>query len=143
GLAEMRQKGVEAARGAVVIMCDDDCLPRPGWLKSFAKRFEETPTLGLLGGKIINVGFDAKVEKGIGRFGRNGQILLGVPPTEANYFGGANLAIRKSAVLPWGGFDPFLISGYEEGDLASSLRALGHQIGYEPAAVVEHHNVSA
>src|ERR1043165_147675 len=132
GLGEMRQRGLEESRGQFVVMCDDDCLPQPGWLDHFVRRFEENPAVALIGGKIINLGFDGKVEKGIGRFGRNGQIILGVPPADASYFGCANLAVRKSALLPWGGFDPFLISGYEEGDLASSLLALGHRVSYEP-----------
>ena len=142
GLAEMRQRGVELARGEFVIMCDDDCLPRPGWLEKFVDRFRQERSLALLGGRIINIGFEG-TEKGIGRFGRNGQIILGAPPEQASYFGCANLALRRSALLPWGGFDPFLISGYEEGDLASSLLALGYQLSYAPEAAVEHHNVSA
>jgi GT2 family glycosyltransferase len=143
GLAAMRQKGLEQARGEFVIMCDDDCVPQPGWLAGLVGRFGENPGLALLGGRIVNIGFPGNVEKGLGRFGRNGQIILGVPPEEASYFGGANLGLRRRAALVAGGFDPFLVSGYEEGDLATALLEHGYQVGYEPRATVEHHNVAA
>ena len=125
-------------------MCDDDCLPQPGWLEDFLRCFRADGSLALVGGKIVNVGFEgASVAKGIGGFGRNGQIVLNVPVEQAGYFGCANLGLRRDQALQAGGFDPFLVCGYEEGDLAQSLQRLGYRIAYAPGAMVEHHNVSA
>jgi len=143
GLGEMRQRGLEAAHGEFVVMCDDDCLPRAGWLENFLLRFRAEDTLALIGGKIVNVGFEGiSMAKGIGGFGRNGRIVSNVPVEQASYFGCANLALRRNAALE-AGFDSFLVCGYEEGDMAQALKKLGYRVAYGPDAGVDHHNVSA
>jgi GT2 family glycosyltransferase/acetyltransferase-like isoleucine patch superfamily enzyme len=143
GLGEMRQRGLEASRGEFVVMYDDDCLPQSGWLEKFLDRFRADDTLALIGGRIINVGFKGiSMAKGSGGFGRNGQIISNVPIDHADYFGCANLALRRSAALQVG-FDSFLVCGYEEGDIGQGLQKLGYRIGYGPDAAVDHHNVSA
>lgn len=140
GISGARQRGVEAARGEIVAMCDDDCVPRPDWLEAYVERFLAEDELGLLGGHVNNIGFPgARQFKGRTKLGRNGELRFVVDPVEADYFGNLNMAVRVEALRSFGGYDPFFKAGREEIDLAQSVRRAGYRVAYEPRAVVEHY----
>ncbi|HEX6202961.1 MAG TPA: glycosyltransferase family 2 protein [Thermoanaerobaculia bacterium] len=141
GISRTRQIGVEAARGEIVAMCDDDCVPEPDWLRRMIDRFAGDERLALVGGRVINVGFPGRRQfKGTSRLvGPNGLMEFVEDPADAEFFGNLNLALRRRAVEEVGGYDPFLKAGREELDLAATLRRSGWRTGYEPAAVVTHH----
>lgn len=139
GFACSRQHGVDAARGEIIAMCDDDCVPRQDWLKQLVQRLCSDESIGLVGGLVVNVGFpEGKRFKGRGKIGRNGVITFVEDPQEADYFGSANMAFKRSAFEAVGGYDPFFRGGFEEADLALNMRRHGFRVEYEPSAVVEH-----
>jgi GT2 family glycosyltransferase len=140
GIGRCRQAGVDAARGEIVAMCDDDCRPKPSWLRIHAERLCADPGLGLLGGHVVNVGFpEAQRFKGRSQTGGpNGVLVFSSDPDEAEFFGNANVAYRREAIEVVGGYDPFFHAGAEI-DLALSFRRAGYRVAYEPRAVVEHH----
>lgn len=141
GISRTRQIGVEEARAEVVAMCDDDCVPEPDWLTYMLERFTGNEELALVGGRVINVGFPGRRQfKGTTRpAGPNGIMEFVEEPADAEYFGNLNMALRRSAVMEVGGYDPFLKAGREELDLAASLRQAGYSTAYEGAAVVTHY----
>lgn len=141
GISRSRQIGIEVARGDIVAMCDDDCVPEPDWLARLDQRLDRERDLGLVGGKVVNVGFPGRRRfKGTSRLvGPNGILSFVEDAADAEYFGNLNLAVRKEAVKTVGGYDPFLKAGREEIDLAASLRRRGYRTGFEPSAVVTHH----
>lgn len=142
GIAECRQRGVDLARGSVVAMCDDDCVPAEDWLEELVRFFEANPDVALIGGLVNNIGFEGRSRfKGKGRIGPSGQVLFVENPDEAEYFGSANTAFRKDALAAVGGYDPFFASGYEEIDVCYRLRARGYRIAYLPTAKVDHIHV--
>lgn len=142
GIAECRQRGVELAQGSIVAMCDDDCVPVDDWLEQMMRFFEAHPDVALTGGLVNNVGFKGKARlKGKGRIGLNGKVDFVERFEEAEYFGSANTAFRKSAFAAVGGYDPFFVSGYEEIDLCYRLRERGFRIAHVPAAKVDHIHV--
>jgi len=135
-----RQLGVEAARGEIIAMCDDDCVPDRAWLRCLISRLESERDIGLVGGRIVNVGFpQAARYKGRGRIGPNGRLIFVADARQADYFGAANQAFKRVAFEAVGGYDPFFRCGYEEPDLILRLKKAGFQVAYEPNAVVEHH----
>lgn len=140
GIAGSRRRAFDAARGEIVAMCDDDCVPAPNWLQPFARRFREEPELALLGGRVLNIGFPGRQQyKGQTRLEKNGVLSFAETLEETDFFGNLNLAVRAEPVRAVGGYDPFLKAGLEEIDLAVSLLRAGYRIDAEPAAVVEHH----
>lgn len=141
GISRTRQIGIEEARGEIVAMCDDDCVPQRDWLTRLIGRFAVDPDLALVGGQVVNVGFPGLRQfKGTSRLvGPNGIMEFVEDPADAEFFGNLNLAVRRRAVEQVGGYDPFLKAGREELDLAASLRRRGYRTAYEPAAVVTHH----
>jgi len=143
-ISACRQRGVEAARGDVIAMCDDDCVPNAMWLRNLVRCLCSDRNIALVGGRIVNVGFPERARnKGLGRIGRNGQISFVSDPQSADYFGAANQAFRKPIFQAVGGYDPFFRSGYEEVDLMLRLRRAGFQALYEQRAVVEHYFTGA
>lgn len=141
GFSGSRQRAVDMARGEIIAWCDDDCVPEPDWLKAFAERFAADEKLALLGGRVINIDFPKTLEfKGRSVMGENGVLRFVEHPAEAEFFGNLNMAMRASAVEQVGGYDPFFVGGFEEIDLAMSLREAGYRIGFESKAVVRHYH---
>jgi len=145
GIAFCRQKGVEASSGTIIAFCDDDCVPSPQWLRNLVNRFLMEPDLGLVGGRVVNVGFPeakgyakAKRNKGRSKLIRNGYLAFVEDPAEAEFFGNMNLAVRRDVMEVIGGYDLFF-NTREEIDLAMRIRISGFKIGYAPKAVLEHH----
>jgi GT2 family glycosyltransferase len=123
-----------------VAFCDDDCLPIPAWLGHLVRRLAAEEDLGLLGGRVINIGFfGMQRHKGQTKLGRNGRLFFEADPKKTEFFGNMNLAFRREIVLAVGNYDPFF-NMMAEVDLATRLRRQGFRIDYEPAAVLEHHN---
>ena len=139
GFAVSRQRGVDAAKGEIIAMCDDDCVPRNDWLRQLVNRLCSNEIIGLVGGRVINIGFpENKRFKGRGRIGKNGVLAFVEDPQQADYFGSANMAFKRCAFEMVGGYDPFFQGGLEEADLALNMRKFGFRVEYEPNAVVEH-----
>ncbi len=46
GPAAARNAGIRAARGSVVLLTDDDCIPSPDWAAELARAVEETHEIG-------------------------------------------------------------------------------------------------
>jgi GT2 family glycosyltransferase len=59
-------------------------------------------------------------------------------PGEPDWISGACMLVRRTALERIGGFDERFFLYREDIDLCKRLRALGHTIRYEPAALVEH-----
>lgn len=143
GIGYCRNRGVSAAKGDVIAFLDDDCVPAHGWLSHLVRRMVAEPQLGLLGGCVINVGFDgAKTNKGRTKLGPNGYLSFVADPGQADFFGNMNLALRREAVGVVGNYDPFFYM-MEEIDLATRMRRHSYRVAYEPAAMVEHHHRGA
>ena len=142
GLAVCRQEGIAASAADYVVMCDDDCLPEPHWLETICATFERDPQVAVVAGGISNHGFPNNL-KGRGRLGPNGLYQLIENPADAQFFGSANMALRKTAIAQIGGYDPQFTRGYEEVDLITRIRRAGFSVRYEPTALVHHHHISS
>jgi glycosyltransferase involved in cell wall biosynthesis len=140
GMSLCRQKGVDAAEGTIIAMCDDDCVPESSWLTKLVQDLISEDNLGLVGGHVINIGFpEHRKYKGRSKLGINGTLSLAADPKDADFFGSANMAFKREAAAQIGGYDPFLKSGNEEADLIWSLRDSGWRVSYEPEAIVKHY----
>ncbi len=142
GLAACRQAGIDASTTDCVAMCDDDCVPEPHWLEVIERTFASDPQIAVVAGGIENHGFADNL-KGRGSLGPNGLYRLIANPADAQFFGSANMALRKSAITRIGGYDERFVRGYEEVDLITRVRAAGFLIRYEPAALIHHHHVAS
>ncbi len=136
--AAARTLGVQRVSTPYVAFCDDDTWWEPGNLRRAADLFDRHPRLAVLNARVL-------VEPGgeedpacrelaesplPAEPGMPGRPLLG-------FFAGAS-AIRRSAFLEAGGFDPHFFLGGEEEVLAEDLAAGGWWLCYVPELVVHH-----
>ena len=148
GLSGARNVGVENARGDVVAFLDDDARAEPGWLAALVEGYQYPAVQGV-GGAV-----EPRWETGRPRwFPREFDWVVGCShsgmPAETapvRNFVGANMSLRRSALIELGGFSAELgrrgadVAGCEETELcirAGSLRP-DATLRYLPAARVTH-----
>jgi glycosyltransferase involved in cell wall biosynthesis len=150
GATRVRNAAMRTARGDVLVFVDDDAIPRPGWLAAIRAPFAD-PSVAVAGGRVHlrytgappdwwDRSFDdylAFYDLG------DAPIDLATRPWYDSPRG-ANMAVRRSAVLEAGGFNLRLgprgdrHTVGEESDLCLRLLARGHGVRYVPASTVDH-----
>jgi glycosyltransferase involved in cell wall biosynthesis len=138
------QEAIKAARGAILAMTDDDCLPLPNWIESLAEEWARAPeSVTVIGGSVRPLATDTFNRRYVDfrkplcaqELGGNGDTGL-VPRLRRALFpppartgrrpvlstAGANMSLRLSAVREAGGFDPAIHFGGEEETLCRHLR---------------------
>jgi len=98
---QVRQKGVDAAVGDVVVSADADCVYPASWLERISKHFETRPALAVVGGPVLPLSRDPfdNFLWGAGMFFRSYVSGWGVP-----YFSGANTGFTKKSFQLIGGY---------------------------------------
>lgn len=153
GLSCARNAGLAAAETDIVAFLDDDALAQPAWLKALVDEFGDGRVMAV-SGRVVPVAGQAESEDAgrlRGSYRGGGQRRWVSRQTDdwfalANFGGlgiGANMALRRSAMTWWKGFDERLgrgaplMAGEETYAFASILKA-GYAVVYTPDAVVEH-----
>jgi GT2 family glycosyltransferase len=136
GPAAARNAGVARAGGELVAFTDDDCRPRPDWLRRLVERFRAAPDEAT-GGRTVN----ALPQN---PFSRAAQLVIDVGyrqnnegPATRRWFTTNNLAVPAAGFRAVGGFDPSFRTA-EDRDFCSRWLDHGLRMQYEPRAVVEH-----
>lgn len=127
GLGEARQRGVEAAGGAIVAFTDDDCLPDPDWVAWLVTSLRTHPRWRAVQGRTA-------AEPG----------PVGARSVEVRrpnrLYQTCNIAYRRDALDAAGGFDTGFSGWFEDTTLGARVSAHG-PIGWEPRAHVTHRAV--
>lgn len=149
GQIHQMNAGLAAATGDVVCFTDDDCVPRPEWLKRLAAPYAD-PTVGGVGGRdVVHHGDRVSEKPGrvVGRITWYGRIIgnhhLCFPPglVEVQHLKGANMSFRRAVTPP---LDPHMVLGAGSGsqndtELSLAVRAQGYRLLYDPEALVDHY----
>jgi glycosyltransferase involved in cell wall biosynthesis len=157
GLSSARNRGLELATGAIVAFTDDDVVVDPDWLSALVAGFQFADRVACVTGLIFPRALDTPAQVlveqywGLGKgytrrvFDmREHRLASPLYPYASGTFGsGGNLAFQTGVLRDLGGFDPALGAGTPARggeDLAIFFHTLaaGHQLVYEPAAVVHH-----
>jgi GT2 family glycosyltransferase len=144
--------GLEAARGAFVQLLNDDTEVTAGWVQAGLRPFAD-PTVGSVAPLVVVRSDPSRVDsagdsyawfgwpmkRGHGQAAaswsnRADEEVFGASGSSAFY---RALALRRSGTL-----DMFLVSYYEDIDLAFRLRWAGYRCVYNPTCVI-HHDISA
>lgn len=149
GLSFARNRGIEVARGEIIAIIDDDEIASPKLLADYLRFFDTHPQVVAAGGRIVPLYESGRpewmcdlTERPIAGTLDLGERECAFP--EGKYFGGGNMAIRRSAIECYGAFNPALgrrgtlLLGGEEKDLYMRLHAAGEQIYYLPTASIQH-----
>jgi cellulose synthase/poly-beta-1,6-N-acetylglucosamine synthase-like glycosyltransferase len=159
-VAVAHNAGLRHATGELVAFADDDVVVDRLWLAQIAKAFNVSDRVGCVTGLILPAELESPAQlwldgywgfdKGFERRVFDGRRRPDRPlhPYTAGAFGsGASMAFRTRVLRELGGFDPALGTGSPAlggDDLAAFFDVLeaGHDLVYEPTAVVRHHHRS-
>ena len=142
--------GLDAARGEIVAICDDDSAPRRDWLRRIEAAFLADPGLGGIGGRDFIWEQGRLVDgaaRDVGRiqwFGRMiGNHHLGVGPARTvDVLKGVNMAFRREAIASIR-FDTRLkgegAQVHLEVGFCAKLKKSGWKLVYDPAIAVDHY----
>lgn len=143
GVNGARNAGVQAARGALVVLLDDDVEVPPGWLEAMLRGVGSYPDYEVFGGPIRG-----RLEGGGPRAcGREPPPIstydFGSADREVPYVYGGNTAIRRSAFERIGYFDAGLSGMGDEEEWVRRFTASGGRIRYLPEAWLVHRRTAA
>jgi len=143
GPAAARNAAAQRATGEYLAFTDDDCLPEPGWLRTLAGVWAESPDC-MVGGLTLNGARNL--------YSATSQLIVDVvyrhynaDPADAHFIASNNMALPARGFREIGGFDPSFRAA-EDRDLCDRWRHQGKRIVYVSGAVVHHHrpmNVAA
>lgn len=141
-------KGAEHARGSNLVFLNNDTCVEPSWLLSLVTALESSPSIGLVGAKLVFSNGRLQEAGGIvWQDGSGWNYGRGADPDEAafnyrkdvDYCSGACLLVRGDLWRQLGGFNSdFAPAYYEDTDLAFRAREAGYRCVFEPTAVVVH-----
>lgn len=136
GPAAARNAGAARAARTFLAFTDDDCRPRPTWLRALAARLAAVPD-ALVGGRAVNAvpaNVCAAASQVLVDYISDYCLQKGAP-----IFLSSNLAIRREVFLELGGFDRrFARAAGEDRELCDRGLARGLKLLWAPDAVVEH-----
>jgi GT2 family glycosyltransferase len=150
GVVPAMNAGLAEMQGDIIVITDDDTVPRPDWLARLEEHFEGRDEVGAVGGRDW-IHRDAKVEKGaastVGRVRWYGRVIgnhhLGIGgPREVDVLKGANMSYRRAAIQGIG-FDEQLrrpaAQPHFEVALGLAVKRAGWKLIYDPAVAVDHY----
>jgi GT2 family glycosyltransferase len=135
GPAAARNHGALNATGELLAFVDDDCVPRPDWLRRLGERFIAGPERGV-GGRTVN-GVPANPYSDAAQLVIDVGYLQNAGDAARRWFATNNLAVAADGFRALGGFDASYRTA-EDRDFCSRWAESGRRLAYEPAAVVEH-----
>jgi len=140
GPAAARNAGARAARYELLAFTDDDCAPRPDWLRKLAQYHREAPSAAL-GGHVVNA-------LTADPYATTTQMIIDYlcrhynrDPARARFATTSNLALPAQAFRELGGFDlTFPRPGGEDRELCDRWVNDGRALHYAYDAIVDHYH---
>ncbi|MDR0420846.1 MAG: glycosyltransferase [Prevotellaceae bacterium] len=149
GISYARNRGVEEAKGEIIVFLDDDAVANSDYLEKMLTFFEQTPIAAGCGGRIYPR-FETGRPRWMSHFlvALTSSIDLGNKTkvfTLRQFPVGANMAVRKKMFDKHGLFNPDLgrkgnsMDGAEEKDLFYRMMSAKEKIYYVADAIVYHY----
>ena len=141
------RRGSQEQNHGMLVLLNPDAHVRPGWRDGIEHPWHEHPEWGAWqalitsdDGATINSDGNVLHYTGICWAGRAGRAIGLAPesPHEVGYASGACLAVPLDLWREIGGFPERLFMYGDDVDLSLGVRLLGHRVGIEPRARVEH-----
>src|SRR5262245_33753837 len=136
GLSAARNVGMQAAVGEVIAYVDADVRVEPSWLTYLVRPFIVSDAVASGGPNVVPAD-DAWFAQCVARApGAPAHVLF--DDRLAEHVPGCNFAVRRSALLAIGGFDPIFHRAGDDVDVCWRLQDAGGCIAFAPSALVWH-----
>lgn len=145
GPAAARNRGAALATGEIIAFTDDDCCPRPDWIRHLVAALREEPG-ALVGGRTVNAlpgNVFAQTSQDLVSFLYEAFFTDTVPTKAAMppFLTANNMAARRDRFLALGGFEEsFRFSAAEDRELSERWALQAGPLRLAERAVVEHHH---
>ncbi len=136
GPAAARNAGARHARHAVLAFTDDDCRPRPDWLRRVVAPMERWPG-AMTGGHTVNLLRQNPYAEASQALLTYVYTRLNTDPSNAQFLTSNNMTVPRADFEAVGGFDESFRAS-EDRDLCARWRQGGRRIVYVPEAVMGH-----
>jgi mycofactocin system glycosyltransferase len=141
GQSAARNLAALQARGELLAFIDNDCVAKPGWLRTLVPYLSE-PTVGVVGGRVVAPSLTGSVSafEAVRSPLDMGPIGGEVGPHEVvSYLPACNLIVRRELLLAQGGFDATMRLGEDVDFIWRALDA-GTRACYVPNGQVVHYH---
>lgn len=133
--ARARNLGMAAATGDIFLLLDADCIPRPDWLVRHRARHMAGETVVGGGVELRGSNYWAQSDN-VSMFH---EFVPDLPAGPRFLLPTLNLSVRREVFAAIGGMDEsFPGAAAEDADWTIRIRRAGHQLWFDPSAVVAH-----
>lgn len=139
GPSGARNRAVELARGTLLAVTDDDCLPDAHWLEALWQAHLAHPQ-ALLGGKLYNVATDLVAAEASQVISDMVYAWYNRDPENCRFFSMNNSAVGREAFLEMGMFDEDFRGASEDRDFCERWYAAGRPMRFVADAVIGHNH---
>jgi GT2 family glycosyltransferase len=136
GPAAARNHGVAHASGEFIAFTDDDCRPRPDWLKLLMMQLQETPAC-LVGGRTRNALQDSVCDAASQLITDVVYARYNADLQNAQFFSNNNMALSRALFLQAGGLREDFRTA-EDREFCDRWRHQGRRMVHVPEAVMDH-----
>lgn len=145
GFGSANNTGARDSRGDILLFLNNDTLIHAPILPAIESYFEDTPSCGAAGLRLLNS--DGTIQNSTGRFPTvwgewrvsRGRVEYSDPfEVRRDWVSGAALAVRRSVFERVGGFDERYFMYFEDVDICRRISGAGHEIHYIADVAVEH-----
>ena len=129
----LRAAGIRAARGRLVAVTEDHCVPHPDWYRRMVEAHRRTGWAAV-GGGVENASTERLIDWAV-FFCEYSQHMSPVEAGPSDFLPGMNVAYDMEALEP---IKDVFAEGLWENFLHDKMRAAGHVLGMDPSIVVGH-----
>lgn len=144
GLAESLNRGVDLSRGDIIVVLQDDCVPKSHhWISQLLSHFKDPEVGAVTSPHVIFPDENVTMKEKIFMYGRlrhgiEEQDLKNHRVSEERFFSTKCDAYRRDILDKVGKFRPISKVAGEDKDLSCRIRKAGYKILMEPSAPVYH-----
>lgn len=140
--------GLPQATGDIVTFPDDDCVPRPDWLRRLLSHYTSDRVGGVGGRDVVHVDGQENPPPATrvgevtwyGRMIGNHHLNVLGGPRPVKHLKGVNMSFRRALLVP---FDPLIRGPHiNDTDISLAVYRQGYQLIFDPEAKVDHYPAS-